>query len=32
MKCGMCESGAGEDVEYLLMTCGNWILGYWEMR
>ena len=32
--CVMCESGAGEDVEYLLVTCGELkgISGYWQMR
>ena len=28
-RCGMCESGAGEDVEHLLVTCGEFESGYW---
>ena len=33
-RCVMCESGAGEDVEHLLVTVGNLrgIGGYWRMR
>ena len=25
----MCESGAGEDVEHLLVTCGEFERGQW---
>ena len=30
----MCESGAGEDVEHLLVACGEFERdgGYWRMR
>ena len=34
-RCVMCKSGAGEDVEHLLVICvGNLrgIGGYWRMR
>ena len=28
-RCVMCESGAGEDVEHLLVTCGEFERGRW---
>ena len=27
--CIMCESGAGEDVEHLFMTCGQFEMDWW---